>query len=193
MSIAVFIRNEVMRPRLRKASVLAVYDPDHRYRDLCHALADPDTLVVDASESSIEAREAAMLALAALGRPKHPKAMLVYVPAKPPVTDEDRQTDPFAVYAACGAIFPDSDGDGYESLCLKAKPDHTTEIRQLFAGNPSPSFALIDNIGGGLSWPTLRTCLQAESAREIILALLVPTPRQAEELKKSEGLSLIHI
>ena len=187
MSIAVFVREDIMRPRLRKASVLAVYDPDQRYRDLCHGLADPDTTVVDASESSIEAREAAMLALAALGKPGHPKALLVYVPAKPPVTDEDRQTDPFAVYAACGAIFPDSDGDGYESLCLKAKPDHATEIRQLFAANPSPSFTLIDNIGGGLSWPTLRTCLQAESAREIILALLVPTPKQAEELKKSEG------
>ncbi len=187
MSIAAFIRDEVMRPRLRKASVLAVYDPDQRYRDLCHGLADPDTTVVDASDSSIEAREAAMLALAGLGKPNYPKALLVYVPAKPPATGEDRQTDPFAVYAACGAIFPDSDGDGYESLCLKAKPDHTTEIRQLFAGNPSPSFALIDNIGGGLSWPTLRTCLQTESAREIILALLVPTPKQADELKKSEG------
>jgi hypothetical protein len=187
MSIAAFIREEVMRPRLNKASVLAVYDPEQRYRDLCQGLADDDTAVVDASESSIEARETAMLALAGLGKPNRPRALLVYVPAEPPMTDENRQTDPFAVYAACGAIFPDSDGDGFESLCLKAKPDHTTEIRQLFAGNPSPSFALIDNIGVGLSWPTLRTCLQAESAREIILALLVPTPKQAEELRKSEG------
>lgn len=87
----------------------------------------------------------------------------------------------------CGAVFPDGDGDAYESLCLKAKLDHATEIRRLFAENPSPSFKLIDNVGGGLSWPTLRTCLNAESAREIILALLVPTAKQTEALKAHDG------
>src|SRR6516162_6831179 len=187
MSLAAFIRNEIFLSRLKKASVLAVYDPGHRYSDICQSMADKNTAVVDASESSIEAREAAMLALASLGKPDRPKELLVYVQAKPPITDEERQVDPFAVYAACGAIFPDGDGDGYESICLKAKPDNATEIRRLFAGNPSPSFALIDSIGVGLSWPMLRTCLNAESAREIILALLAPTPKQTETLQASEG------
>ncbi len=136
MTIAAFILNEVFRPRLKKASVLAVYDPERRYREICLSMADANTTVVDASESSIEAREAAMLAFASLGRPKHPKELLVYVPAKAPIRDEERQVDPFAVYAACGAIFPDGDGDGYESICLKAKPDNATEIRRLFAENP---------------------------------------------------------
>ena len=95
--------------------------------------------------------------------------------------------DPFWVYAACGAVFPDGDGDGYESLCRKAKPDQATEIARLFAENPSPPFALIDNIGGGLSWPTLRTCLHVESAREIILSLLAPSPTQVEQLKATDG------
>jgi hypothetical protein len=187
MSIAAFIRNEIFLPRLRKASVLAIYDPERRYRDICRSVADDNIAVVDATESSLEAREAAMLALASLGKPNRPKDLLVYVPAEPPVTDQDRQIDPFAVYAACGAVFPDGDGDGYESICLKAKPDNATEIRRLFAQHPSPSFALIDNVGGGLSWPTLRTCLGAESTREIILGLLVPTPKQIDQLKASEG------
>jgi hypothetical protein len=47
------------------------------------------------------------------------------------------------------------------SLCLKAKPDHATEIRRLFEQDPPPSFALIDNVGGGLKWPALRTALEA--------------------------------
>ncbi len=94
MNISAFIRNEVVRPRLTKASVLAVYDPDRRYRDICLSLADPDLAVVDTSESSIEAREAAMRALATLGRPGCPKELLVYVPARAPLTDEARQTDP---------------------------------------------------------------------------------------------------
>jgi hypothetical protein len=119
MTITAFIRDEVLRPRLKKASVMAVYDPDRPYRAICQSMADTDTAVVDAGESSIEAREAAMLAFASLGRADHAKGLLVYVPAKPPVTDEARQADPFAVYAACGAVFPDGDGDGYESIYLK--------------------------------------------------------------------------
>jgi hypothetical protein len=187
MNIADFIRNEIFYPRLKKASVLAVYDPDRRYRDICLSLTDNDTAVVDASESSIEARERAMVAFSAMRKPGHPRELLVYVPTKAPVTDEERQVDPYTVYAACGAIFPDGDGDSYESLCLKAKPDNATEIRRLFAETLSPSFPLIDNVGGGLLWPTLRTSLKLESAREIILALLVPTPKQTEALKASEG------
>ena len=82
--------------------------------------------------------------------------------------------------SVCGAVFPSGDGDDYLSLCLKAKPDHATEIRRLFEQDPSPSFALIDNVGGGLQWPTLRTLLQAESARDILFALLVPSPKQGK-------------
>ncbi len=185
--IAEFIREQVLLPRLKMVSVLAVYDPDRRYRDICIALAGSETAVIDAGEDGIEAREAAMLTLAALGKPNAFKQELVYIPAKPPMTDEQRQEDPFSVYAACGAMFPEGDGDEYLCLCLKAKPDYVTEVRRLFAENPSPPFALIDNIGGGLSWPTLRTCLQAESAKEIILALLVPTQKQTDQLKTIDG------
>src|SRR5258708_22593020 len=138
MSVANFIRQDVLAPRLKNASVLAVYDPDRRYYDLCQSLADGDTALVDASESSILAREGAMLALAGLGKAGQPKKLLVYIPAKRPVTDEERQRDPYAVYSACRAVFPDGDGDGYESLCLKPKPDNTTESPRLFAENPSP-------------------------------------------------------
>jgi hypothetical protein len=80
--------------------------------------------------------------------------------AKRPETDEQKQADPFALYAECGAVFPQDDGDEYLSLCLRARPDHATEIRQVFAGSPAgPAFAVIDAIGGGVSWPQLRATL----------------------------------
>src|SRR5262249_45450784 len=109
VSIATFIRNEIFVPPLRKASCLAVYDPGRRYREIVHSMEQGNPAVVQPSQSSNEAREGAMLALASLGRPGRPKELLVYVPAKPPITDEERQVDPFAIYAACGAIFPDGD------------------------------------------------------------------------------------
>lgn len=189
MTIAAFIRDEVLLPRLLKKGCLVVYDPVGRYRDLCASLANERIRVVDASLSSIESRKAALMDLRDIGRPKSGlDGVLVYVPAGPPVTDEDKQTDPFAIYGAAGAVFPDGDGDEYQSLCLMAKPDHMTDIRRVFAATPDgPAFAVIDAIGGGVSWPQLRSILGAQSAREILSALLVPSQRQAEALKTEGG------
>ena len=185
--IADHIRDEVFSARVRRSGVLVVYDEHQRYRELCLSLACDAVAVVDASESSIESREAAVRAFVSLGRGEPgAKELLIYVPAPPPVKDEERQADPFAAYTVCGAIFPSGDGDDYLNICLKAKPDHATEIRRLFEQDGSPSFALIDNVGGGLQWPTLRTLLQAESARDILFALLVPSPKQKEALQNNE-------
>jgi hypothetical protein len=189
MSIAEFIRESVLRPRLTETGCLVVYDPDKRYREQCFDLATDKIRVVDASESSIESRDAALVALRDLGQPKSQlQSILIYVPVKRPDTDEQKQVDPFALYAVCGEVFPRDDGDEYLSLCLKARPDHVTEIRKLFVREaPSPSYDVVDAIGGGKSWPQLRTVLRAESGREILIALLAPNAQQTDALKAHEG------
>jgi hypothetical protein len=188
ISIANYIRDEVFSARLRRSAVLVVYDVHRRYRELCLSLACDAVAVVDVSDSSIESREAAVRVFVSIGRGEPgPKELLIYVPAPAPITDEERQADPFAAYTVCGGSFPNGDGDEYFSLCLKAKPDHATEIRCLFEQDPSPSFALIDNVGGGLQWPTLRTLLQTESARGILFTLLVPSPKHKEALQANEA------
>jgi hypothetical protein len=189
MTIASFIRDSVLRPRLLKAGCMVVYDPEQRYHPICASLEADRVRVVDASISSIESRLAAIRALSEVGRPKSSlDAVLIYVPNGPPATDEDKQIDPFAIFGESGAVFPKDDGDDYLSLCLRAKPDHSTEVRRVFAGAPSgPTFAVIDAIGGGASWPQLRSTLQVDSAREILTALLAPNAAQAEALKAQEG------
>lgn len=191
MSIAAFIRDTILRPRLLEAGCMVVYDPDRRYQAICASLEDERVRVVDASESSIESRLAAIEALREVGRPKSDlDAVLIYVPKKRSETEEDQQVDPFAINAASGAVFPRDDGDDYQSLCLRAKPDHSTEVRRVFAGSPSgPAFSVIDAIGGGASWPQLRAALKVESGREILGALLSPSTAQAEALKAQEGWS----
>jgi len=190
MSIKRFIQEEVLIKRLgekESKGVLVVYDPARRYRELCLELATNSRRVVDAGESSIESREAALATLLELGRPGATlKELLVYVPATPPRTDEERQRDPFALYTSCGAIFPKSDGDEYLSLCLKAKPDHGAAIRRIFDNNPNPDFAVIDAVGGGAGWPQLQAALNVQSAREILLALLAPSDMQKTRLKATD-------
>jgi hypothetical protein len=107
----------------------------------------------------------------------------VYVPAKVPITDEEKQHDPFAIYGACGSIFPEGDGDEFLSLCLKARADFATEIRRIFKDNPNPGFAVIDAVGGGAGWPNLQAMLKVDSARDIVFALLTPSETQKEALK----------
>ena len=172
MDIKSFIKEEVLSTRLQKKQVLAVYDPECRYRDLCLEMAEEKRIVVDASESSITSRAQAIEALTALGR-NEIEQLLIYVPTSKPIEEEEKQKDPFALYLACGSVFPDGDGDTYLSLCLKAKPDHPTQVRTVFAENPDPGFAVIDAIGGGLSWPNLRALLSMESTRDILFASFV--------------------
>src|SRR5690349_5973648 len=94
--------------------------------------------------------------------------LLVYVPAINPFEDQERQRDPFALYAVAGGVFPADDADEFLNICLRAKPDHATAIRQVFSANPSPSFEAIDAIGLGVDWPQLRAALRVDSASEII-------------------------
>ena len=183
MHIKDYIAEEVFRPRMKSAGALVVYDPDGRYRDLLADMKDEGVEVVDASESSIESREAALNAFLAIGDDDGgAKNLLVYVPTEQPRSDKDRQQDPFSIYAVCGSVFPDGDGDSFQSLCLKAKPDQATELRRIFADNPNPSFSTIDNVGGGTGWPELSSTLDRKGPREILYSLLVPTKSQFDHL-----------
>lgn len=186
MKIKEFIQNEIFLPKLKEKGVLVVYDPERRYRELCRDLASERRIIVDAGESSIESRLKALSVLQQLGE-QHPtlEGLLVYVPAAS--NDEQRVQDPFTLYRACGAVFPDGDGDDFLGLCLRARPDHGTEIRQLFLNNSAPSFEMVDAIGQGQGWPQLQATLQVESARDILMAMLAPSAAQREALKKHDG------
>lgn len=186
MNIAEFIQDKIFRPRVQKTGCLVVYDPDGHYQNLCNTLADEKLIVVDVSKSSIESRIAAIQGLRDLVE-KQLTGMLVYIPKKAPQSDEEKQSDPFAPIAAAGSIFPEGDGDNFESICLKAKPDHATAIRAIFQQDALPSFAVIDAIGGGLGWPNLRALLMVESARDILHSLLVPNDAQRAALKSSDN------
>lgn len=188
LKIKDFIQKDVLLPRLRQDGVLVVYDPDQRYRELCLELSAEKLCVIDVSESSITSRFAALDALSEFGKANPSlEGILVYIPAEKPITDEEKQREPFAVYGAIGSVFPEGDGEEYISLCLRARADHATEIRKIFKSNPQPSFETIDAIGGGVGWPILQSALKAESTREILLDLLMPSETQIAALKTQYG------
>jgi len=62
-------------------------------------------------------------------------------------------------------------------------PKRLTEVHQVFAQEPNPSFAVIDAVGAGLDWPNLQALLQTESARDILWGLFAPNEAQLYTLK----------
>src|SRR6056297_1985784 len=109
MSLANFIRESILRPRLQRASCMVVYDPERIYRDVVHSLACEQTVVVDAGEKGIEGREEAADAFGDLAKPTEDgaKSLIVYVPKAQPQNDHERVRDPYSIYAVTGAMFPD--------------------------------------------------------------------------------------
>lgn len=180
-----FIKNKLMTGIIQYG-VMIVYDPDIRYRELCLEISSEDFRVIDASISSIQSRETALNSLMELGQ-NNPviKGMLVYVPTNVPLTEQEKQRDPYSIYIMCGKVFPDGDGEDYINLCIKAKPDHTTQIRKIFMSNSNPSFSVIDAISTRKGWPNLQDLLKVDSTREIIIALLAPTAQQEKDLINS--------
>ena len=74
-----FIRDYVFIPRLKKRGCMVVYDPDRRYQELCRGLGSESVRIVDASESSLESRRAALQGLSDFGNSKLKlEGLLVY-------------------------------------------------------------------------------------------------------------------
>jgi PglZ domain len=189
MKIQEFIRDQ-FKKRLDSGGCLVVYDAEGCYRECAADLASDACAFIDAGESIIAGREQALNEWLKLARPgksaKQQRQLVVYVPAPKPETDEDRCRDPFQIFALGGGVFPEGDGDSYQALCRRAKPDFAVQIEALFQAGV-PDFRTVDNVGAGKGWPRLRTLLGVESAAEILVALLSPTAAQGEALDEDSS------
>lgn len=181
MTIREFIGNQVFLRRAQEHGVLVIYDAARRYREIALAAASDRCRVIDASLSVIEKREEATEALEALAEGSIDQ-LILWVPALCPLDSEAKQRDPFSVFGEIGSVFPKNDGDDYASLCRKAKPDHIPEINRLFEEG-EPSFEMVDALDQGSSWPKLKTLLNTESTKEILIGIIAPKPHQEAALK----------
>ena len=186
MSIETYIKNDILQRRLAESSVLVVYDKELRYRGICADMASDSCTVIDVSEGSLATRQQAIKSLSQLASGQQ---LLLYIPKRAPLEEEEKQKDPFALYAVAGAIFPDPErsGDNFIDICLKAKPDQATEIRALFEKNSQPSFDVINAMGSGANWPTLQAALSAEGAVNLLFKLMVASPEVQSKLAAQDS------
>ncbi len=185
MKIQEFIKNQFAE-RLKDSPSLIIYDPERRYRDIALKLGQEGYKVIDASKSTILGREEATDEWLKLGSGRGEGKLVIYLPLRKPEKEEEKRLDPYQIFSLGGHEFPDSDGDEYQALCKKAFPDHVGQIDELFRAG-APDFATIDALEAGATWPKLKTLLKADSAREIIIAILSPSETQGGALKKDSS------
>lgn len=173
MKIEQFIKSELER-RIEEKSCLVIYDDEGRYRSIAQSLAAASTMLVDATDSVILARESALETWAGLSA-KPGARLVVYLPYAKPTTPRSWQEDPFAPFALGGSVFPDGDSDSFREICLKAFPTRRKDVQQLF-DDGDPSFQAVDGLAGGAVWPTLRALFKLDSERELLTALIAPPP-----------------
>jgi hypothetical protein len=176
---------EHFRKILHTRPTLVVFDPDRRYKEIIIGMADDQIRVFDTSTNILIVREEITSFYATVIAEDINARMVVYVPFKEPLTRQEKLMDPFYIFSFGGAIFPFDASDRYESLCKGCYMDKEQQIDELFLLE-TPDFDTIDALGGGNTWAKLQTLTGGKSEREIILALLAPSPKQEEVIKKDK-------
>lgn len=186
MTIQDYIKS-YLNKRLEHIPSLVVYDPDKRYGALIQEMAGDNCVVIDGTKSTILGREKAMNAWCNLAVAKgEDKRMMIYLTIAKPRVDQERQQDPYQIFALGGGEFPESDGECYQALCHQAAPEQIEQIDKLFDAG-IPNFETINNlIAGGSNWPKLKTLLNVESTVEILVSMLSPSESQKSVLKGDE-------
>jgi len=176
--------SDLFERRLDREECLVVYDPAERYRPAVEELDTSERTIIYGDEGTIEGREAAMDTWVEMGK-NSPGGheLLIYLPTEKPSDDEAKMRDPYAPFFVGGEVFPSGDAESYMELCVRAKENHEEQIRALFEDEEAPDLATVEAVGGGASWPRLRTVLDVESDREIVRSLLCPTDKQRRKLE----------
>ena len=177
-----------LKKRLDKHKALLVYDPEALYQDIVAGLASDVTMVIDGRQSTILGREAAMDAWCRIGGADgESRRMVVYLPVRKPSNQIERQKNPYQIFALGGGEFPEGDGETYQALCRQAAPDLAPQVDKLFE-NDTPEFETINHlIAGKANWPKLKTLVDAESAAEILTAVMSPSVKQKKKLSESSA------
>jgi hypothetical protein len=174
-----------LKNKLKDSPTLVVYDPDRRYRELLAQLTDDNTRIFDISSSVLSTREDALDYYGDFLPANKEARMVVYIPFAAPETKQEKIQDPFFIFSLGGQIFPYDASDKFDSLCKACFKDKEHQISELFSQG-IPDFNTIDALGGGNTWAKLQSLTGGKSEKEILLAIMVPTPAQQALFNKDK-------
>ena len=172
--------------KLESGCGLVVYDSELFYRDIVLGLESEEVKVFDASKNVVTAREEALEYWVNEMPKKEQAKVVLYVPFQFSHDADEKISDPFIIFSSGGTIFPNEAADDYKQLCIASLPEKEDKIEAIFAEEHTPSFATIDALKRGNTYPKLKSGLNAESGTEILMAVLAPSETELNFLSSDK-------
>jgi len=169
--------------------IVVWYDSEGDFRAFAAEFKAPNTEVLSAEQSILKTRRRADEIYRLMNESDDPaesgRCMLIYIPRRRGVTDEEKMRDPFEVYALAGAAFGDTEDQRQESLARQAMPDRAEEITRLFREG-RPTIQLLDGLEKTQRYPLLHEVLRTESPTEVT-ALVLCDKAKAKAVDETPG------
>ncbi|MDY6908914.1 MAG: hypothetical protein SWC40_03045 [Thermodesulfobacteriota bacterium] len=167
--------------------IVVWYDAEGDFKSFAAEFSAPNCEVLSAETSVLKTRRRAdeiyRLMNESENRAERDRCLLIYVPRRRGVTEEEKMKDPFELYAMAGAPFGDTEDQKIESLARQAMPGKADVISRLFREG-KPDIALLDGLEKTQRWPLLNDVLRTETPAEIIAAALCNTAKAKEAAAK---------
>ena len=172
---------------LGERRIVVWYDAERDFTSFATEFSAPNCEVLSAEASVLKTRRRAdemyRLMNESGNSTERDRRLLIYIPRRRGVGEEEKMRDPFEVYAISGAPFGDTEDQKMESLARQAMPDKADEITRLFREG-KPDIALLDGLERTQHWPLLNDVFRTETPAEIIAAALCSMEKAKEAAAK---------
>ena len=164
---------KILTEALTEHRIVVWYDRERAFGEFVSNFAAPQTRVVNAASSELQARRAADAVYRNLNEAGSPDAnsnLLIYVPRARVVSNEQTQ-DPFLLFAVAGGVFGESESEQLQALAKAAMPDLVEKIDTVFM-TAQPTFALLDALKRDDANPLLEQAIGTQSILEAVTRVL---------------------
>ena len=160
---------------LNDRRIVVWYDADGDFTGFVRTFNAPNCEVLSAEESVLKTRRRADEIYRLMNESENPgerdRCLLIYIPGRRGVTEDERMRDPFEVYAMAGTAFGDTEDQKMESLARQAMPDRVEEITRLFREG-KPTIDLLDGLEKSQRWPLLNEVFGTETPADVVALAL---------------------
>jgi len=160
---------------LSESRIVVWYDAERSFTAFVRTFESPNCVVLSAEESVLRARRRADELYRLMNESDsaidRDRCLLIYVPRRRGVGEDDKMRDPFEVYAIAGTAFGDAEDHTMESLARQAMPERAEEITRLFREG-RPGIALLDTLEMAWHWPVLNDVFHTETPSDVIALAL---------------------
>lgn len=146
MSFSGYLRKRLI-DLLNDHRIVVWYDAESDFKEFVSSFNAPGCEVLRVDKSVLKSRRRADEVYRRMNESEDSsekdRCLLIYIPHRRGVTEDEKMKDPFEVYAMAGVAFGDTEDQKIESLARQAMPLKTEEITRLFREG-KPDVELLD-------------------------------------------------